>query len=82
VLADGHRLPGDSLARAHHSDCPPLPVGTGLYLEGDQFIDFGSHPVPRKCGNVNEEVGRAFGWRDKSEATIVVPLRQSAMGSH
>ena len=81
ALADG-RPPGGSVARAHHTDRALLPVGTGLYLEGDQLMESGPHPVPWKRGNVNEEVGRAFGWRDEAEATIVVPLRQSSMGSH
>ena len=35
VLANRERLLGDSLARAHHTDCPLLPVGAGFYLEGD-----------------------------------------------
>jgi hypothetical protein len=35
VLPNRDRLLGDSLARAHHTDCPLLPVGAGFYLEGD-----------------------------------------------
>ena len=41
-------------------------------------MEFGPYPVPWKCGNVNEEVDRAFGWRDEAEATIVVPLRRGS----
>ena len=70
------------LAGPHHADGALFSIGRSFDVERDQLVEPRTYAIPGECGNVDEEVARAFGLCDEAEAPVIVPLGQGTVGSH
>ena len=61
---------------------PFLPLAVEFDFERESFSDTWATTIFRKCRDVNKDIGATLSWRNEPEASIVIPLCESAFDAH